>query len=195
MAKFELLIAANDEADLATGHKRKKEGDIVAVRPHPWNWGRKEIDNYLVVIIESNMTIRELRTMCEESLLRKKSDGTIITRTAFSILEQDGGANIDDYEKYSKRACKIDLADLKAEVPDLDLDKVHDRNLKYQPFKSAKQLVHKFSDIKEADVDTVSSMAGKDHEFSIDMQTKSLVYNKMLDRKEVLSKGVTRGIK
>jgi hypothetical protein len=50
--KFEMAVAVVDEADLASGHKRKKQGDIVAIRPHPWNWGRKEVDEYLIVIAD-----------------------------------------------------------------------------------------------------------------------------------------------
>lgn len=32
MSKWECAIACRDEADLASGHKRKKEGDVIAVK-------------------------------------------------------------------------------------------------------------------------------------------------------------------
>ena len=37
---WELAIQPYDKADLASGHKRAKAGDIVAVKPYPWSWER-----------------------------------------------------------------------------------------------------------------------------------------------------------
>ena len=53
MPLFELAIAVCDEEDLPSGHKRKKEGDIIAVKPYPWQWGKKEVDEYLIVPISA----------------------------------------------------------------------------------------------------------------------------------------------
>ena len=61
MPKYELLIACADEPEA----HRKKEGDIVAVRPYPWNWGTKEIDQYFIVIIEADADIQTMRAIYE----------------------------------------------------------------------------------------------------------------------------------
>jgi len=64
MADFEFAIAVVDEADLASGHKRKKAGDIIAVKPAPWNWGTKEVDEYLIVPV-SGLTKEEAHDLCK----------------------------------------------------------------------------------------------------------------------------------
>ena len=64
MAKWEFAIACRDEADLASGHKRKKEGDIIAVKPYPWQWGNKEVNAYLMVIVDG-LTQQEAHDLCK----------------------------------------------------------------------------------------------------------------------------------
>jgi hypothetical protein len=43
--KLSMAIAKNDSAEA----HRKRQGDIIAVRPAGWEWGRKEIENYHIV--------------------------------------------------------------------------------------------------------------------------------------------------
>ena len=50
--KWEFAIAVKDEADLASGHKRKKGGDCIAYKPYPWAWGKKETNEYLIVVVD-----------------------------------------------------------------------------------------------------------------------------------------------
>jgi len=57
MAKYEILIAGKTESEA----HRKNKGDILAVRPHPWNWGRVEIDIGLIVIVESTKTLADMQ--------------------------------------------------------------------------------------------------------------------------------------
>jgi hypothetical protein len=64
MADFEFAIAVKDEEDLASGHKRKKQGDIIAVKPAPWEWGRKELDEYLIVPV-TGLTKAEAHSLCQ----------------------------------------------------------------------------------------------------------------------------------
>ena len=63
MAKWEFAIAVKDEKDLASGHKRKKEGDVIGVAPYPHNWGKKEVDAYLIVVVD-NLTKEEAHDLC-----------------------------------------------------------------------------------------------------------------------------------
>ena len=48
--KFEFYIQGHDMPDNEK-HKRLRLGDIVAVRPYPWNWGLKEIKYGLILIV------------------------------------------------------------------------------------------------------------------------------------------------
>ncbi len=57
MPKYELLIACVDEPEV----HRKKEGDVVAVRPYPFVWGTKEVDQYFIVIIEADEDLNTLK--------------------------------------------------------------------------------------------------------------------------------------
>ena len=47
-----MAIAIRDEADLPSGHKRKKRGDIIAIKRYPWAWGPGELREYLIVNLE-----------------------------------------------------------------------------------------------------------------------------------------------
>jgi len=70
MALIELAIAACDAPE---GH-RVNEGDVVAVRPHPWTWGRKELDEYLIVIVEDPRPWFELDALIRKELLETGED-------------------------------------------------------------------------------------------------------------------------
>ncbi|MFW9874245.1 MAG: hypothetical protein ACFFG0_14160 [Candidatus Thorarchaeota archaeon] len=112
--KYELLIAVIDEDDLGSGHKRKKQGDIVAIRPYPWSWGRCEIDEYLVIIAEIDNDITSMK---------KK-------------LHKHKGKNLE------KHRYKIDMTSLKNNYcAELDMAKVENKNYIYQPFKKSSELI------------------------------------------------------
>lgn len=176
--KYEIAIAIVDEQDLASGHKRKKEGDIISVRPYPRNCGRNAIDAYLILIVESN---DNLDTMLKLTV-PWYDDGT------------EWPPSDDDYdwhcinppEKLGKHRFTIPLNVIKnGWMPDLDLNKVRDKNYIYQPFKSDVQLVQKFDGIgthktlETKDVDTYSAYADKNVELVIDMNEQvSFVYDK-----------------
>lgn len=135
MPKYEIAIAVTDEADLASGHKRKKEGDIIAVCPYPWNWGRKEIDRYLIVIVESTDDLETMQNLTIPATAEGYTD-------AEQLLDENGMLS---YTPLGKRRYSIPLSVLQQGwLPDLDLVKVRDKNYIYQPFKSATQLTQKF---------------------------------------------------
>lgn len=64
MAKWEFAVAVRDETDFSSGHKRKKEGDIIAVKSYPWRWGKKEVDAYLIVIVD-NLIKQKAHDLCQ----------------------------------------------------------------------------------------------------------------------------------
>ena len=63
MATWEIAIAACSEPEA----HRKKEGDIIAFKPAPWDWGNKETDQYLIAIVEG-MTQSEMVQLCRPLL-------------------------------------------------------------------------------------------------------------------------------
>lgn len=82
--KWEFLIAIRDEDDLPSGHKRKKEGDVIAFKPHPWEWGEKEVRGYFIVIVDG-LTREEAA-----DLASPVDDGTMKRRFAipFEIIKK-----------------------------------------------------------------------------------------------------------
>lgn len=175
MPKYELLISVIDEPDNKSGHKRKKEGDIVSVRRHPFNWGSKDIADYLIVIVQSDLDFYEMQKLTIEHF----KDG-------FDWLP-----NVDTVpgpypEILEKHRFKMPFDIIKAGwIPDLNISKIQNKSYRYQPFKSAAQLVQKFDGknhndyLTKQDVDTVSNVVGEDQEISIDMvEQVSLIWDK-----------------
>ena len=117
---WELAVQPWDKADLASGHKRAKEGDIVAVKPYPWAWGTAELRNYLIVIV-NNMTEEEAMQIMQP-LYEGDTVGT---------MEDPGVVT-------GKRKFKFDIDKLKTNIlPVLDKMKLGDKTKteNYQPFK------------------------------------------------------------
>lgn len=119
---WELAVQPWDKEDLPTGHKRAKAGDIVAVKPYPWNWGVMELRNYLIVIVE-NMTEEEAMEIM----------GPFYLNDAKGTMEAPGVVT-------GKRKFKLDIKKLKQNIlPTLDEVKLSDQGKveNYQPFKDA----------------------------------------------------------
>ena len=133
MAKWEFAIAVRDEKDLPSGHKRKKEGDIIAVKPYPWKWGKKEVANHLIVIADG-LTREEAIALCQPHY----EDG---------VLEQDIAVDVKESPKIlGKRRYSIPLEVIKQGwEPALDVDAVRDITEVYQPLKE-KETVIDFSE-------------------------------------------------
>jgi len=124
MADFEFAVAVVDEDDLASGHKRKKQGDLIAVKPAPWNWGRKEVDEYLIVPT-TGLTKEEAHSLCQPYY--------------------EGGVKQEDITEDSnpaivgKRRYSIPLSTIKdGWKPDMVTKDVEDKKKVYQPLKDAK---------------------------------------------------------
>lgn len=177
MPKYEIAIAVTDEQDLPSGHKRKKEGDIVSVRPYPRNCGRKVINQSLVVIVESNATFQEMLNLTAPLY----TDG-LLERPESEILQ---GIEVKPIAKH-KYMIPLDIIK-NGWLPDLDLSKVRDKGKIYQPFKSDVQLVQKFDGMNghriliRSEVDTQSAYAAKNVELVIDINEKvSFAFDKHL---------------
>lgn len=177
MPKYEIAIAVKDEIEA----HRKKEGDIVTVRPYPWKWGRKEIDEYLIVIVECDFTFPEIKAKLKSPLY----EGGHQRGVTFRYLEppEEESSSYDRGEHVvslpsqqiiprpaiiGKNKYRILLADLGS----VDKAKIRDKKYIYQPFKSAKQLVEAFDGIgtnhllTETDVDCAALAIGSEEEKS-----------------------------
>ena len=131
MATFEFAIRAYNQEDLACGHKRSKQGDIIACHPAPWNWGKKEQTGYLFVTIDG-ITQEIADALCSfhysDGILRcspdPESGASIIAKRRFNVpiekLETITGVAIDKKELESNKKYQpikaIKLNFLKADI-------------------------------------------------------------------------------
>lgn len=98
---WELAVQPYDKADLPSGHKRAKQGDIVAVKPYPWAWGKAELENYLIVIV-NNLTEEEAMAMMQP------------------YYKDDAEPTLENKpEVTAKRKFKVDVSSLKSEIEPL----------------------------------------------------------------------------
>lgn len=118
--KWEFAICPKDEPDLASGHKRKKRGDIVAVKPYPWSWGAEELKRYLILVV-NNLTEEEISNYMspyyENGIEPTTNNAAAIT---------------------AKRRFKVDLDQIKKYIkPDMDISSLEDFSIAYQPLKDS----------------------------------------------------------
>ena len=113
---MEVALSLETFADLASGHERKQEGDIIAVR-YPLNAiGFKEAHTYLWMRIEG----LEYTEFTE--LVDPLTDPPYGTDTTAEIIV------------YDKRRYSIPLSRIKEVHADFDIDRAKDINDLYQPF-------------------------------------------------------------
>ena len=126
--KWEFAVAVKDEEDLPSG-PTKKEGDIVAVKPYPWQWGTKEVDEYLIVIVEG-LTEEEAKR-----LRQPHYEGGILKEGIPKFIP-----NMKSLPKppkiIGKNRFNIPLSIIKnGWIPDLKEKDVRNKTKVYQPFK------------------------------------------------------------
>lgn len=123
MPKWEIAIAVCNEPEA----HRKQEGDIIAVKPFPWTWGTKELDQYFILIVDG-MTQDEVHALCVP-------------------LYENGETNQDvimdnNLKKLGKRKFSVSLDLLKKGwFPQLDLVKVRDKTVVYQDMKETQVII------------------------------------------------------
>ncbi len=188
MPKYELAICVVNELDDAGG-VRKKEGDLVAVRPHPWNWGAKEIDQYLIVIIETVKSFKKLDSLIRQSVYRDlvTAGNPLVKQSIYNSLTEPDIVTgqpqrpYNDFEIAHKNRFQISHAKVKAKLSDLNLTKVRNKVLRYQPFKNRNQLVQKFNGMNgnrliiENECDCDANHADNNNEFSINLDNIAAV--------------------
>ena len=123
MGVFEFAICVKDEADLESGHKRMKQGDIIAVKPAGWQWGKKELDGFLIVPV-TGLTKEEAHSMCQPHY-----DGGVKQE---EITEESTSAVV------GKRRYNIPLDTIKnGWCKDMKTADVENKTKIYQPLKDA----------------------------------------------------------
>lgn len=120
MPAFEFAIAVCDEPEA----HRKKEGDIIAVKSTPWNWGTKELDQYLIITLDG-LTKEEAHKLCVPHFI-----------TGEDWYPSD---DLPQPKIIAKRRFKIPLSIIQAGwLPSMDLERARDKTDTYQPLKETK---------------------------------------------------------
>lgn len=123
MAKFELAIRAYDQEDLPSGHKRSKQGDVIACNPYPHDWGDLERKHFLIVIVDG-LTARQSCALCSSCYDEDKVDEEVDIE--------------NPPQKVAKRRFKLPV-DILASISEITINYVllEDENVDYQPLKDA----------------------------------------------------------
>jgi len=140
-----------------------KEGDVVVIRPDGWNWGIKERQNFLVVPIDEPLTDEEIQAITSESWeprpLREHEKGKVFRPNPLIDTPEEVKADEDQFQAdllmattqeardqlienrpperpvqlMRRRDYTIDVPTLAAQE-ELDLAKLKERDVEYQPF-------------------------------------------------------------
>lgn len=151
--EYEGLIMLWDTADGAPEKKEKhyRKGDIVAVRPKGWSWGRLEKKEFLIVGLgelseeEVDLLSRPLSIDYEEVMIKERMENVTFPLTAEQLKQlpferkHEYGSLARMQEIVAQRRFHIDLDGL------LENEKkkksVFDRKVEYQPYRKTKVAV------------------------------------------------------
>ncbi|MCK5613312.1 hypothetical protein KAR91_66185 [Candidatus Pacearchaeota archaeon] len=246
MSKYEIAVAIKDFAD-NPGSKvpRMKEGEIIAVTPHPWSWAMKELCGSFIIIVESTRTLAEMQMFMRSIYNRLDTDElisesdvnfieaqfqtvqkniwalasttkTIMTEAEVDALEpvywrkvstQDGRiftvieiietdlrnqltylyTNRIEIELADKNRYRIPFTGIAANCQGLNISKVQDAEVFYQPFKKKSDCLEKFSDAKDtryyippALMDTTADLTSEEEEIIISLDSAPfLIWDKL----------------
>lgn len=117
MATISVAIAVRDEAEAW----RKKQGDIIAIKPGGWQWGTGEVKNHL--ILEIALPAQATMDRVQALMTRYYANG---------VIGWDGAAEV-----LAKRRFNVDWVKLKNVLSGagvtVDWVKVEDVTIAYQP--------------------------------------------------------------
>lgn len=168
MAKYELRLSNKDKSE---GY-RNKLFDVTAVRPYPWNWGLREIKEYLIVIVDVNKTFSEMVALYEDDIMVHTGTLEKVTRRSIIDLPKEEKAQ---YALFQKNTHKVPAAEITSAMPGINLLDVADDTKIYQPFKKKTELVKKFNGLNnnhlvlEKDCITSVGAIGDNDEVSINI--------------------------
>lgn len=119
MSLWEFAISIKDELEA----HRKREGDIISFKPYPWkDWGRKGNKHCLIVLVDG---------LTEQEAFSLKMPQYNIN---LNIMPSPKEIEILNLVTISKRRYQLPLNIIKdGWYPDLDITKVQDKKINYQP--------------------------------------------------------------
>lgn len=185
MPKYEFAISVKNELEHTVGKVKKKEGDIIGLRPYPRNCGRKVIDEYLIVIVECPAAHHtQAHYAMKQKLTAPLWENGLVEWVDFERLDKDHGVSLMQYPRRDydwdiqaakpiKRVLKV--AKRRHKIPlnilgNIDMAKIQNKSYVYQPFKKATQLVKKLNGLDGnkylsiQDVDCVATGIGAEQE-------------------------------
>jgi len=126
---YEMAIAVRDEADLPSGHKRKKAGDIIDIRPAGIPWSIKERKTLLI------LSISGVKGIVAQNCMAQWKGEAVISPVAVEKGKRRFNIGLDRLKTYWESG--------------LDLKKVSDPKIEYQPFLDSGKII---------DCSTISSL-------------------------------------
>lgn len=118
-----MAIACRNEVDLASGHKRKKQGDCIIFNPYPWKWTNRELKTHFIIMV-SYLTKDKMIELCEPYYTGGKR---------FYELKDE-----DNLIPLAKRRYMVPLDIIKdGWYPQLDISKVENAKIIYQPLRDS----------------------------------------------------------
>ena len=202
MPKYEITVALEKEDNPKPS---KKEGDIVTVKRHPAIWGKKILDGWLIVIVETEATFETMLWLSHQRVYTDKKNGNKVvsfkemdeeTAPKGTIIDKATGTRLilpneraKDFECIYKNRFAIKFSHLKKEL-NINLKKVRDKKIKYQPFKKASQLAAPFDglngrySIHKTEIETqVGSDANTiEEETVINLDSKAILWDKLKNK-------------
>ena len=166
---YEISVAVVDEADLVSGHKRKKEGDIISVIPYQGNWGSKCLDEYFIIPVETDASF--------EKMLKLKDP---LYDTDKPIIDENGEITSPVLAKH-RYAISFDEVK-KLNLTTIDMTKVQNKTVMYQPFKKKTEILTPFNKSGSNSISAVSIDCGtsEESEYVVNIQNNTVIYDKFL---------------
>jgi len=123
-------ISIKDEDDLPSGHKRKKRGDIIAIKPVGWKWGLIERKRFLIVNVDLGTKVNTIEE-AQKLTIPLFSDDTILWYPG----SDDTQPTVVAYRRYKVPETTLQTEASKVAVT-VDWDKVMNPLDEYQPIES-----------------------------------------------------------
>jgi len=162
-----------------------KEGDICGAYAYPKNHGAKVLDEWLILIVSTSVSLKTLEKMSLQPVYRSIKTSKIVSHDYYDMMVCSNMANDSNYVKVTKARYSIPFNDLLSKIAGIDFKKVRDPKKKYQPCKKATQLVKDFDGkdgrylIETKDVETFTSGIGAEQEIIINLDSTPIIYDKI----------------
>lgn len=182
MALYEILLALHKDDNPKPS---VKEGDLYDAYDYPKDWGAKILDEWLILIVSTSVSLKTLKLMCQQPIYRNLKTSKIISYYMYDMATNDNPANESNFVKIIKTRYSIPFTGLLSKISGIDFAKVRDSKKKYQPCKKTSQIINYFDGrpgyhlITAKDIDTSTSEIDKEQEVIIDLDLTPIIYDKL----------------